>query len=93
MEKAMGRDVVTIEGVGTPEKLHPVQKALIEEGGVQCGFCTPGMVISAISLLEGNPQPTREEIVAAIAGNLCRCTGYQKIIQAIGLASAEMDRG
>jgi xanthine dehydrogenase iron-sulfur cluster and FAD-binding subunit A len=82
MEKAIGRQVVTIEGVGTLTKLHPLQKAMVEFGGVQCGFCTPGMVMSGLDLLNHTPQPTRDAIVEAIAGNLCRCTGYQKIIRA-----------
>jgi aerobic carbon-monoxide dehydrogenase small subunit len=101
MEKAMGCSVVTIEGIGTPDHLHPVQQALIDEGGVQCGMCTPGMVMSAIDLLQHNPHPNREEIIEAISGNLCRCTGYKKIIlgieraadalQASGLGSAPKD--
>jgi carbon-monoxide dehydrogenase small subunit len=87
MEKAIGRSITTIEGVGTPDKLHPVQSAMIEEGGVQCGMCTPGMVMSAIDLLNHNQHPKREEIIEGIAGNLCRCTGYKKIILAIEQAS------
>lgn len=88
MEKANGRSVMTIEGVGAPHKLHPVQKALVVSGGIQCGMCTPGMVISAVDLLQRKPLPTREEIVAGISGNLCRCTGYQKIIEAIESAAS-----
>lgn len=90
MERAVGAQVMTIEGVGTPRELHPLQKAMIEEGGVQCGMCTPGMVLAGIDLLQRNPQPAREEIIAGIAGNLCRCTGYQKIISAIERAAREM---
>lgn len=83
MEKANRREVITIEGIGTRADLHPLQKALVEEGAVQCGFCTPGIVISGVALLSRNPSPTHEEIVNGIAGNLCRCTGYQKIVRAI----------
>jgi carbon-monoxide dehydrogenase small subunit len=81
MEKTMGREVLTIEGVGQPGHLHPLQVAMIEEGGIQCGFCTPGIIMSGVELLSSNPDPDRDAIVAAISGNLCRCTGYQKIIQ------------
>ncbi len=81
--KVEGRRVETIEGIGNKESLHPLQKSFIEFGAVQCGFCTPGVLMSAKSLLERNPHPTREEIKEAISGNLCRCTGYQQIIEAI----------
>ncbi len=90
MERAIGRQVITIEGVGTAQNLHPLQRAMIEEGGVQCGMCTPGMVLAGIDLLKRNPHPEREDIIAGIAGNLCRCTGYQKIIRAIERAANEM---
>jgi carbon-monoxide dehydrogenase small subunit len=90
MEKAAGCSIVTIEGVGTPAHLHLVQQALIDEGGIQCGMCTPGMVMSAIDLLNRNPQPERQEIIEAIAGNLCRCTGYKKIISGIEQATLRM---
>jgi carbon-monoxide dehydrogenase small subunit len=85
-----GKDVTTIEGL-TDSKgdLHPIQKAFIEYGAVQCGFCTPGMVLSAKALLDENPKPTEEEIRHGIAGNLCRCTGYIQIIQAIKAASGQ----
>jgi carbon-monoxide dehydrogenase small subunit len=84
------REVVTIEGVSPRGTLHPVQRALLEEGGVQCGFCTSGMVISAVALLDRAPACTEEEIRLALGGNLCRCTGYQKIIRAVARASRSM---
>jgi carbon-monoxide dehydrogenase small subunit len=87
-----GKEVLTIEGVGTLEDPHPVQKALYEYYGAQCGFCTPGMVMSAKALLDRNPDPTREDVVEAIVGNVCRCTGYTKIIEAVLAAAAEMRR-
>jgi carbon-monoxide dehydrogenase small subunit len=83
-----GKNVVTVEGLGDPEHLHPLQKAFHEHYASQCGFCTPGMLLVAKSLLDKNPNPTREEVQEAISGNLCRCTGYVKIIDAI-LAAAE----
>lgn len=83
-----GKEVLTIEGLADAEgSLHPVQKALMEHGAVQCGFCTPGMVMSAIALLDENARPSEEEIRMAIAGNFCRCTGYIQIIEAIKAAS------
>jgi aerobic carbon-monoxide dehydrogenase small subunit len=85
-----GRTVTTIEGLAdTQGDLHPIQKAFIENGGVQCGFCTPGMVLSAKALLDENPSPTEEEIRNSISGNLCRCTGYAQIVQAIKAASGQ----
>jgi len=92
MEAAVGREVYTIEGLGTPDRLHPLQKAMIEEGGIQCGYCTPGMILSGLYLLSKKPNPTREEIKEGISGNLCRCTGYQKIIYAIEKAAKEMNQ-
>jgi carbon-monoxide dehydrogenase small subunit len=88
--QADGREVQTIEGIETAEGLHPLQKAFVEKGAIQCGFCTPGMIVTAKSLLEKNPNPDRDEIREAISGNLCRCTGYQKIIEAIASAAEEM---
>ncbi|MGB9627979.1 MAG: (2Fe-2S)-binding protein [Thermodesulfobacteriota bacterium] len=81
--KVEGRRVETIEGLGSRDLLHPLQKSFIKHGAIQCGFCTPGMLMASKALLDKNPQPTREEIKEAISGNLCRCTGYQQIIEAI----------
>jgi aerobic carbon-monoxide dehydrogenase small subunit len=81
--EADNREVVTIEGVETENGLHPIQEAFVEKGAIQCGFCTPGMVLSAKALLDENPHPDEQEIRKAISGNLCRCTGYQKIVEAI----------
>ncbi len=78
-----GCDVQTVEGLGTPEALHPIQEAYVRHHAVQCGFCTPGLIMSTKSLLDDNPAPTRQEISKAIAGNLCRCTGYAHILDAI----------
>jgi carbon-monoxide dehydrogenase small subunit len=80
---ADGHEVVTVEGLVREGEPHPVQKAIVARGGVQCGYCTPGIVVSSVALLNRNPHPTAEQAREAIAGNLCRCTGYQKIIQAI----------
>ncbi|WP_419025991.1 (2Fe-2S)-binding protein [Emergencia sp.] len=85
-----GKNVMTIEGLGTTEHLHPVQQAFIDVNAVQCGFCIPGMVLAAYALLKENENPTEEEIRIAISGNLCRCTGYQKIVEAIQLAAKRM---
>ncbi len=87
--QAEGREILTVKGIGTVDNLHPIQKKFIEHGGIQCGFCTPGMIVAAKALLDNNPRPTREEIKQGIAGNLCRCTGYVKIIDAIEAAAAE----
>ncbi len=88
-----GRHITTIEGVAAGEKLHPVQEAFVEHGAVQCGFCTPGMVLSAVHLLDRNPHPTREAIREGLAGNLCRCTGYVKIVDAVEAASRKTASG
>lgn len=85
--KAQGKEVMTIEGLASAGELHPLQRAFIEHGAVQCGYCTPGMLMSAKALLDRNPHPSEEEIKEAISANLCRCTGYVKIIEAIKAAS------
>jgi len=85
--QADGHEVVTVEGLGTEGSLHPVQEAFLGAGAVQCGFCTPGLVVAAVSLLEHTPSPTDDEIREALSGNLCRCTGYQKILDAVRLAA------
>src|ERR671919_2952888 len=78
-----GAEITTIEGVGHDDQLHAVQQAFIQHGGAQCGICTPGMVLAAVDLLERNPQPTEADIRTALAGNLCRCTGYIKIFESV----------
>jgi carbon-monoxide dehydrogenase small subunit len=81
--EAEGREITTIEGLSQGEKLHPVQEAFIEHHAIQCGFCSPGMILTATALLEDNPKPTEDEIRHALSGNICRCTGYAKIIGAV----------
>jgi len=88
--QASGADVTTIEGVAKDEKMHPVQEAFRDHHGLQCGFCTPGMITRAYRLLQETPNPTEEEIRAGISGNLCRCTGYQNIVKAIQFAAAKL---
>ena len=88
--KAEGGAVVTIEGIAEGGRLHPIQEAFLEAGAVQCGYCTPGMVLSAVSLLSHSPDPSEAEIREAISGNLCRCTGYVKQIAAVEQAAARM---
>ena len=85
--EADGHEIVTIEGLGGPEGLDPIQQAFIDQGGVQCGFCTPGMIMSAKYLLDNNPNPSEEEIAVALSGNYCRCTGYKNIIEAVKAAA------
>ena len=92
--QADGREVTTIEGVhGEGGTLHPIQQAFAEHGGLQCGYCTPGMIMSAKAFLERNPQPTEEEIRKALSGNLCRCTGYMGIVESIAKAAEAMRGG
>ncbi len=85
--QAQGRDVTTVEGLASEGELHPVQQAFVECGAVQCGFCTPGLIVSTHDLLERNPAPSDPEIREALAGNLCRCTGYEKILDAVRQAA------
>ena len=88
--QADGLEVMTVEGLGTVENLHPLQEAFREAHGVQCGFCTPGILMTLIPFLKENPDPSEEEIREAISGNLCRCTGYQHIVDAVKLAAEKM---
>jgi aerobic carbon-monoxide dehydrogenase small subunit len=85
--QAEGSEIVTVEGLAEGEALHPVQEAYLEAGAVQCGFCTPGLIVATHDLLQRNPSPTDAEIREALAGNLCRCTGYEKILDAVRLAA------
>jgi carbon-monoxide dehydrogenase small subunit len=84
-----GSKIITVEGLESKSGLHPLQKAFVEKQAIQCGFCTPGMLMSALALLKDNPQPSKEEIKTALEGNLCRCTGYQQIIEAVEEAAEE----
>ncbi|GDX71028.1 ferredoxin [Chloroflexota bacterium] len=88
--EAEGRHVTTVEGLAEDNRLHPIQTAFIDEGGLQCGICTPGMLMSAVALLRSNAEPSEQAIRYAISGNLCRCTGYDKIVRAIEVASKTM---
>jgi aerobic carbon-monoxide dehydrogenase small subunit len=85
-----GAEIRTVESLGTTEDLHPIQHAFWEKHGLQCGFCTPAMLLSAVELLEANPQPGRDDIIEAIGGNLCRCTGYQNVVAAVARAAELM---
>ena len=89
--QAEGADITTIEGIGGPDDLHPLQEAFKEHHGLQCGYCTPGMITRAAKLLEENPNPTEEEIRFGMSGNICRCTGYQNIVKSIQAAATEMN--
>lgn len=88
-----GKTIETIEALGGPGRLHPIQKAFLEYGATQCGYCTPAMVLTTKAFLDHNPKPTRNQIVKAISGNLCRCTGYKKIIEAIETAALWLTKG
>ena len=88
--QAQGRSVTTVEGLMKGDEMHPLQRNILEEGGVQCGFCTPGMLASATALLERNPSPSDEDIRIGLSGNLCRCTGYAKIVAAVRRTAAEL---
>ncbi|MCG2759159.1 MAG: (2Fe-2S)-binding protein [Desulfobacteraceae bacterium] len=90
--QADGKEVVTVKGIGTEEEPHPLQESFVEHGAVQCGFCTPGMLVTARSFLDRHPTSSREEIRQAISGNLCRCTGYKKIIDAIEKVAETKDK-
>ena len=91
--QANGHDIKTVESLGTPEKMHPLQEAFHEKHGLQCGFCTPGVLMTVVPFLEQNPHPTEDEIREAIDGNICRCTGYEKIIESVQEASKKMSAG
>ncbi len=88
--QANGAQVLTVEGLATNGKLHPIQEGFHEQHGLQCGFCTPGMMLTSVSLLEQNPHPTEDEIRQGISGNLCRCTGYMNIVKAVQYAAEKM---
>ena len=88
--QAQGRSVTTIEGLAGPDALHPVQEAFRQEHGLQCGFCTPGMIMSAVALLRRNPAPDEEQVRAGLEGNICRCTGYHNIVKAVLAAAADL---
>jgi len=90
---ARGKNITTIEGLAEGITLHPIQKAFIDYGAIQCGYCTPGMILSAKALLDRNPSPTREQVKQALSGNLCRCTGYVKIVDAVMAAAETMKKG
>ena len=91
-EQAYGARIETIEGVASGNELHPLQEAFVERGAIQCGYCTPGMILTSKAFIEKNPDPSEEKVRRALSGNLCRCTGYEKIVEAV-LAAAERMRG
>jgi aerobic-type carbon monoxide dehydrogenase small subunit (CoxS/CutS family) len=93
VKEASGKKVTTIEGLAADGNLHPLQEAFVRHNTMQCGFCTPGMILTAVDFLQKNPRPTQEEIIEAMEGNLCRCGGYMRIIQAIQTAAQERERG
>ncbi|MDR3562075.1 MAG: (2Fe-2S)-binding protein [Negativicutes bacterium] len=86
-----GKEVLTIEGLGNEENVHPIQQAFVDEGAIQCGYCTPGMILATKALLDRIPNPTTEEIKEALSGNLCRCTGYEKIIRAVEISARKLN--
>jgi carbon-monoxide dehydrogenase small subunit len=90
--QAHKQNIVTLKGIGSPEKPHPLQESFVKNGAIQCGFCTAGMITSAKALLDENPEPSKDEIKKAISGNLCRCTGYKKIVEAIEEAAQKLQR-
>jgi carbon-monoxide dehydrogenase small subunit len=91
--QARGQEITTLKGIGTPQNPHPLQESFVKHGAIQCGFCTAGMILAAKALLDKSPRPAREEIREGISGNLCRCTGYQKIIKAIEAVSNQRSAG
>ncbi|HME44752.1 MAG TPA: (2Fe-2S)-binding protein [Syntrophorhabdales bacterium] len=91
--EVQGKAITTIEGLSSGERLHPIQQAFLDNGAIQCGYCTPGMVLTAKALLDEKPNPTDDEIQIALSGNFCRCTGYNKIVKAIGSVSAGKEGG
>jgi carbon-monoxide dehydrogenase small subunit len=91
VEDVAGREVTTLEGITPTDGLHPLQEAFFDEFAIQCGYCSPGMIVVSKALLDHNPHPSREEIVAALTGNLCRCTGYEPIIRAVSIAADKMN--
>jgi carbon-monoxide dehydrogenase small subunit len=88
--QAQEAEITTIEGIGSTEELHPMQAAFSEYHGLQCGFCTPGMILAAVDFVERNPDPSADEIREGLNGNICRCTGYQKIVESVAAAAIEM---
>jgi len=91
--EAQGGEITTIEGLSGGEKVHPIQQAFLDHGAVQCGYCTSGMVLTAKALLDANPKPSEEEVLTAISGNFCRCTGYNKIVKAISSVKTDREGG